>query len=195
MEEYKRTYEVEYMDTSLEDGFSDVTIELSEDTEAILFNRLRRKITEDAVDGIMPDQMVHLYRRLLDQKGSHPPWFEVESDERVYDLEMTKSDYRVLSSVIGSALSNVLSPEKSDSYFELVDVLEDVSYQMVDESGESDEPSCARFSDDDFVCYIRSGNLKLYDPEEISGLVYICSMCDAELEYLEIQDHDCGDDE
>jgi len=88
----------------------------------------------------------------------------------------------------------VLSPEKSDSYFELVDVLEDVSYQMVEDDVNVKEVT-DDFDDEDFVCYVRSGDLKLYDPSDESGLVYICTLCDSELEYLDIQEHECGDGE
>lgn len=148
---HEKTFEIEYIDYN--DESHDVSFELSKDAEELLFRGIADRLYDDAEDGQLHGQTVHLYKRLADQRQSHPPWIDVDGP-RVYDLELSKSDYGALSSMIGSRMSMIMSPEASDAHRELLRVWDDLTEQMVTD----EDPSHGNAVLDDFIDPPQSDN-------------------------------------
>jgi len=188
MEQTNRSFQVEYDDTSLRDGTYDVTFTLSEDAEDALFAAFDREISDHLRNGVMPDQKVHLLRRLCEQQSEHPPWVEANDGERTYDLELSSWDYHLLTKVIGESLSNVLRPSGAERYEELVDIWLDVTEQMQIEKEIDDiidEAAADLYGDDDeldicearFECFTANRNFSVYDDDGTKW--YNCINCHA----------------
>lgn len=186
MEKTNRSFQAEYHDTSLRDGTVDVTFTLDEDAEDALFAAFDREVSDHIRDGNMPDQKLHLLRRLCQQRTEHPPWVEANGGARTYDLELSEWDYHLLTRIVGESLSNVLSPEGANRYDKLVDVWQDVTEQMQIAVAEEPIPEP---DNGVFQCHICDGQFRLYKNAEGDGW-YVCTDC--ETSYAEIGDsHDC----
>jgi len=152
MQDANRSFDVEYYDPSSRDGTYDVTFRLTEDAEEALFTAMHREVEGNVRNGAFPEQKMHLLKRLADQHSEHPPWIETDGSRRVYDMVLTEYDYHLLTRMIGESLSNVLGPEGSPRYEELVDVWKDVTGQMmsqkITESGEDVIEQGAEIYDD-----------------------------------------------
>jgi hypothetical protein len=134
---HEKTFEIEYIDLR-EDESHDVSFELSEDAEELLFRGIADKLYDGASEGYFDGQVVHLYKRLSDQRLSHPPWIDIDGP-RVYDLELTESEYGILSSIIASNLSTVIGPDKAEDHRELVRVWDDITEQMIEDDEQDHE--------------------------------------------------------
>jgi hypothetical protein len=186
MEQTSRSFEAEYHDTSLRDGTYDVTFTLSEDAEDALFAAFDREISDHFRDGNMPDQKLHLLRRLCGQRSEHPPWIEAKDGKRTYDLELSEWDYHLLTRIIGESLSNVLGPDGAERYSELVEVWEDVTTQMQTAVAEEVIPEP---DNGVFQCHVRDGQFRLYKNAD-GDEWYVCTDC--ETSFASIGDeHDC----
>lgn len=188
MNETNRSFEVSYHDTSLRDETRDVSFELTEDAEDALFAAFEREIGEHVRDGTFPDQKVHLFHRLAEQRTEHPPWIEANDGIRTYDLVVSEWDYHLLTRIVGESLSNVLGPEGASRYEELVEVWQDVTEQMLDTETEYEpvDPDNGYFE-----CFIQDGSVAVYTNEE-GDRWYTCTEC--EQSFAEIaEDHTCAD--
>lgn len=202
LHEENRAFEVSYYDSSLREGTYDVTFTLGPDAENALFEALGREVAEPVREGVVPDQKMHLYRRLAKQRSEHPPWIEASGDERTYDIELTEWDYHLLTSMIGESLSNVLGPDGADRYSELVDAWQEITTQMqveneVDElEDELEQMSIDTYGTDpdngSFVCLLYGGTVRKYTNDD-GDTWYVCTGCDTN--YAEISDdHECLND-
>jgi len=211
MEETNRSFEVAYNDTSLRDGTHDVTFELTEDAEDALFAAFDREMGDNIREGVFPDQKMHLFKRLSEQRTEHPPWVEANGGKRTYDVELSEWDYHILSKLIGESLSNVLGPEGADRYAELVDVWQDITEQMQPHNGWTQPPEQATLSSviteageafieetaeklnpetGHFECLVQDGQFRLYSNDH-GDTWYVCTDC--ETSFAEIgDDHDCS---
>lgn len=210
MRQANRRFEVEYYDTSLQDGLCDVTFELSEDAEDALFAALHREIEQNMREGGFPSQKIHLFKRLSEQRTEHPPWIETKGTSRTYDMELSEWDYHLLSKIVGESLSNVLGPAGAPKYEELVDVWKDITMQMemadprqpseqttlssvITEAGENFiEQAAEEFNPDNgqFLCLLQDGKIHKYG-NDAGDTWYVCTGCDTS--FAEIaDDHDCS---
>lgn len=189
MQTTSRTFQAEYHDTSLRDGTYDVTFTLNEDAEDALFAAFDREISDHVRDGNMPDQKLHLLRRLCAQRTEHPPWIEARDDERTYDLELSEWDYHLLTKIIGESLSNVLGPEGANRYDKLVDVWKDVTDQM--QNAVTETESIAEPDNGVFQCHVERDDNKFRLYKNADGdQWYVCTDC--ETSFAEIGDsHEC----
>jgi len=202
MRQANRRFEVEYYDTSLQDGLCDVTFELSEDAEDALFAALHREIEQNMREGGFPSQKIHLFKRLSEQRTEHPPWVETNGVARTYDMELSEWDYHLLTKMIGESLSNVLGPAGAQKYEELVDVWKDITMQMemADIGTGSEQMTLDSVVDDEreqfnpdngqFLCLLQDGKIHKYGNDD-GDTWYICTKCDTS--FAEIDDnHDCS---
>lgn len=202
MHQANRRFEVEYYDTSLQDGLCDVTFELSKDAEDALFAALHREIDQNMRGGGFPSQKIHLFKRLSEKRTEHPPWIETNGVSRTYDMELSEWDYHLLTKMIGESLSNVLGPAGVDKYEELVDVWKDITMQMemadprqpVTEAGEEIiEQASDEFGLDNvqFLCLLQDGKIHKYG-NDAGDTWYVCTECDTSFGELRADDHDCS---
>lgn len=184
MEQTNRLFEVEYHDPSLRDGTYDVTFTLSEDAEDALFAAFDREISDYVRDGILPDQKLHLLRKLSEQRDNHPPWIEVDADERTYDLELSEWDYHILTTIVGESLSNVLGPEGASRYEELVEIWTEITEQMridqeidevIDEAAEELRDDEFDYESARFECFTADRNFSVFTNDNVKW--YHCLDC------------------
>lgn len=189
---HEKAFDVTYTVLN-DDGQYDVSFELSEEAEDTLFTGLAQRVHDDATDGIFDGETVHLYKKLAEQRESHPPWFEVDH-KRTYDLEMTPSEYNTLTTIIGQQLQNVLRPSGADRYRELLDVWEDITDAMLwaDEIDDYIEQShdgrvqatindsWGSIPDPDngtFMCFIHDNTIAVYENERTGNTWHYCRSC------------------
>lgn len=132
MTETNRKMSVSYYDPSLADSDrTDVSFELTEGAESVLFSSFHDILGNTMRDGGFPTQKLHLFYRMSEQRNAFPPWIESEDPVRTYDLVLTEHDYHILSTVVGNALKNILRPDAADKYLELVDTWTAITEQMI----------------------------------------------------------------
>lgn len=129
---FQREFTVSYTEANDRETI-DVSVLMDEETETVFFAMLGQIVADNLVDGMYPKQTLHLYHRFIEQRSKHPPWVDVESNRRTYDVELTSWDYHLLTKCIGDSLSNVLRPSGSDRYAKLVQLWFDITDQMRDE--------------------------------------------------------------
>lgn len=201
-QETNRELSVEYYDTSYRDGVFDVTFELTEDAEDVLFRALAREVEDDIVSGTFPKQKMHLVQRLTEQYESHPPWIETENDVRTYDLEMSSWDYHLMAKIIGKSMSNLLNPEASEKYEDLLEAWEKITedMQIASEVNEIQEelrseitpnPSDPSNGSYETTVTIEDGSsFEVYKNERTGATWYVCVDC--RQSYAEIgSEHTC----
>jgi len=206
-QESNREFEVEYYDTSHSDGVVDVSFELTKDAEDVLFRALAREIEDDISSGTFPKQKMHLVERLTDQYESHPPWIESNTDVRTYDLEMTEWDYHVITKIIGKSMSNLLGPEASEKYEDLLDAWRKITTDMqvtmelkeiqeeinsdIKEDIKNHLPSNPSNGSYETTITIEDGSaFEVYKNERTGDTWYVCTMC--RQSYSEIgSEHTC----
>lgn len=135
MREQNREFAIDYYDGSVSDKMYDVSFELRDEVADKLITQFGWYIGDKISDGILPQHELHMAKRIIDQRVTEPPWME-DDERRVYDLELTVGDYRVLTSMVGHAMQNVLTPDGADPYAEMVDMWVNVTAQLLEEMDE-----------------------------------------------------------
>ena len=196
MNHENRSVELSYNDVSLIDGEYDVSFDLTEDAEEALFSSLSHLISEDIDRGVLPEQHIHLYKRLIEQHAKFPPWVDsIDEDYRTYDLKLTTGDYRILTNALSHALTNVLRPAGADTYMELHDAWESITNQMVDQDPHGDDDGFIidpeTPSDKTFDCFIRGGEFRKHSSGDGFDEWVECDTCEAIMSKEDIDEHRC----
>lgn len=106
-----RKFGTKYIDPSFQSGTTDVSFKLEKDAEAILFEGMLSLISSKLGQNFLPEQEIHLYERLADQRRKHIPWHDNECGYRVYDIELTNRDYVLITGAISMAIQENVSTE------------------------------------------------------------------------------------
>jgi len=176
---YDRSFTAEYADFG-DGAVYDVSFELTEGAEDLLFTGLAEQLYESASDGYFDAHLVHLYHKLSEQYVNHPPWIELESSVRTYDLELTESDYSKLNDVIGQVIGDMVSVDQHEKFEDLIDAWSEITQSMVD-----DEPNFVDPDNGRFVEYTQDDTVIVFE-NEYGEQWYRCTEC--ETMYSEISD-------
>lgn len=171
MQDDTRSMEIEYVDPSLNEGYYDVSFEVTERAEELLFSAFEAEIGDDIVVGTVPSQKIHLFKRIAEQRRSHPPWIDTDTDVRTYDLVITEWDYHLLSRMIGSVMSNIHGPSVADDYKVLQDAWQSITDDMTDDDDGRDVDMVGQMTISD------GSEFNVYEDSRSGARWYVCTEC------------------